>query len=52
MGPYGDEDRTSVNEDGTVFYGYDNDDGWTTWYGEDGTCDSRSQTPADDDDDW
>lgn len=48
-----DYDRTSTNEsDGQVFYGYDDGEGTTTWYTEDGTCDSQTSTPYDDDDDW
>lgn len=45
---WGDCDRESTNEDdGSHFYGYDSDDGTTTWYGEDGTCDSVTETPDD-----
>ena len=48
---WGECDRETTNEsDGQHFYGYDNDDGTTTWYGEDGHCDSTTDTP--DDDDW
>lgn len=44
-------DRTEKNDsDGQVFYGYDNGDGTTDWYTKDGTLDSRSETPFDDDD--
>jgi hypothetical protein len=43
-------DRTTT-QDGQTFYGQDDDDGYTTWYMEDGTCDSRTPTP-DDDDEW
>lgn len=47
-----DYDRTSTNEsDGQTFYGYDNDDGETVWYTEDGTLDSVTDTPSDDYDD-
>ena len=49
----GDHDRTYTNEsDGQKFYGYDNDNGTTDWYTEDGTLDSYTETPSDDDDDW
>ena len=47
---WGDCDRETTNDDGHVFYGYDNDDGTTTWYDEDGHCDSTTDTPSDDDD--
>ncbi|WCF11557.1 hypothetical protein NDS46_31870 (plasmid) [Paenibacillus thiaminolyticus] len=44
-----DYDRTTQNEsDGQTFYGYDNDDGTTDWYTEDGISDSRTYTPSDD----
>lgn len=49
-GPYGRADRKSRNEDGTVFWGYDDKDrGTTTWYDSDGTCDSSTETPTDED---
>ena len=38
-------------QDGHTFYGSDNGDGTTTWYDENGTCDSTTDTP-DDEDDW
>lgn len=44
-----DYDRTSQNEsDGQKFYGYDNENGTTDWYTEDGHLDSRTNTPSDD----
>ncbi|MFD2446694.1 hypothetical protein ACFSO7_22400 [Bacillus sp. CGMCC 1.16607] len=47
-----DYDRIDVNDDdGQTFYGYDNEDGTTDWYTEDGTLDSNTETP-DDDDEW
>lgn len=49
-GPYGTADRKSTNDDGTVFYGYDDKDtGSTTWYDKDGNCDCQTDTPSDDD---
>lgn len=46
-------DRTYTNEsDGSTFYGYDDDDGNTNWYTSDGTLDSCTRTPGDDDDGW
>jgi hypothetical protein len=54
MGPWrpkedDDYDRIEVNEsDGQTFYGYDDDDGETDWYTEDGTLDSSTPTPSDD----
>ena len=45
-------DRIDENEDGSRFYGFDDDDSdTTTWYDEDGNCDSITETPYDDDDD-
>lgn len=45
-------DRITRNEsDGRTFYGYDNDNGKTDWYDEDGNLDSYSTTPRDEDDD-
>ncbi|WP_179089617.1 hypothetical protein [Paenibacillus odorifer] len=46
----GDYDRTSQNEsDGQKFYGTDDkESGKTDWYTEDGTLDSRTNTPSDD----
>ena len=49
-GPHGRADRKSTNDDGSVFYGYDDEEtGTTTWYTEDGTCDCKTDTPGDDD---
>lgn len=46
-----DYDRMERNEsDGKIFYGYDLDDGKTSWYDEDGILDSITETP--DDEDW
>jgi hypothetical protein len=48
----GDFDREDTNRsDGQHFYGHDGDDGKTDWYREDGTLDSTSDTPSDDEDD-
>lgn len=43
-------DRRYRNEsDGQVFYGYDDEEnGRTDWYTEDGTLDSYTDTPTDD----
>lgn len=47
---WGECDRIEVNETGgMVFYGYDDDDGTTTWYTRSGDCDSVTPTPNDDD---
>ena len=50
MGPFGEDyDRTSTSEsDGDTFYGYDSDDGTTSWYDSDGNLDSITDTPDDD----
>ena len=50
MGPFGEDyDRTSTNEsDGDTFFGYDSDDGTTSWYVSDGNLDSITDTPDDD----
>ena len=44
-------DRVHINEDdGQTFYGYDDEEtGRTDWYKEDGTLDSVTDTPSDDD---
>lgn len=48
---WGECDREATNsDDGQHFYGYDNDDGTTTWYDESGCCDCTTDTP--DDDGW
>lgn len=48
MGPE-DYNRTEVNEsDGQQFYGYDDGEGKTTWYSENGDLDSITNTPSDD----
>ncbi len=45
-----DYDRVSVNDsDGSIFYGYDDDEGNTWWYDEDGRFDMRTDIPSDDD---
>ena len=52
MGP-DNYDRIDINDsDGQKFYGYDDDDGTTTWYSENGDLDSRTDTPSDDEDEW
>ena len=39
-------DRVSENEDGSRFYGFDDEEtGTTTWYDEDGNCDSITDIP-------
>ncbi len=45
-----DYDRTWSNNDtdGETYYGYDDEDGNTTWYDSDGNLDSISPTPSDD----
>ncbi len=51
MDPFdGDDfDRETTNEsDGMHFVGYDNDDGTTAWYDDDGNLDSVTSTPEDD----
>ena len=41
-------DRTYTNEDdGMSFYGFDDDDGHTTWYTESGDLDCVTDTPKD-----
>ena len=43
-------DRSDRNEsDGQRFSGFDNEDGTTDWYTSDGTLDSTTPTPHDDD---
>ena len=43
-------DWVSTNEsDGNTFYGYDDGDGHTDWYDENGNLDSSTETPSDDD---
>ena len=43
-------DRVERNESaGQTFYGFDHNDGTTDWYTKDGTLDSSSKTPKDDD---
>lgn len=50
MNFYDGPDRTTTNDsDGQTFYGYDNDNGTTDWYAEDGSLDSSTPTPTDDD---
>lgn len=47
-------DRVDKNEsDGRIFYGFDDGEGRTEWYDENGDLDSCSETPYsyDDDDD-
>lgn len=44
-------DRIDRNEDDKqVFHGYDDGEGKTSWYTTDGTLDSITDTPYDDDD--
>ena len=41
-------DRTSTNDDGSKFYGFDDEEtGTTTWYDEDGNTDCVTETPCD-----
>ena len=43
-------DWVSTNEsDGNTFYGYDDGDGHTDWYDENGNLDSSTEAPSDDD---
>ena len=45
-------DRVDRNSsDGQTFFGYDQKDGTTDWYTKDGSLDSSSKTPRDEDDD-
>ncbi len=41
-------DRIWRNKDGSVFYGYDDEDGTTTWYDPNGNLDSITDTPDED----
>ncbi len=41
-------DRTWRNSDGTVFYGYDDEEGRTTWCDKDGNPDCVTDTPDED----
>lgn len=48
MGKPKDYDRIDVNDsDGQKFYGYDDEDGKTTWYDENNNIDSITNTPSD-----
>lgn len=39
-------DRIAENEDGSQFCGFDDEEtGTTTWYDEDGNCDSTTEIP-------
>ena len=41
-------DRTSTNEDGSKFFGFDDEEtGKTTWYDEDGNLDCETPIPND-----
>ena len=45
-----DYDRVDIDEsNGHKFYGYDRDDGMTTWYDENNNIDCVTPTPLDDD---
>lgn len=44
-----DYDRIRRNSDGQKFYGFDDDDGKTDWYDDDGFLDSVTDTPSSDD---
>ncbi|MGN0647660.1 MAG: hypothetical protein ACI4J3_03395 [Oscillospiraceae bacterium] len=44
-GPFGQPDHTRGN-----MHGYDSDDGTTSWYNSDGSLDSITRTPSDEDD--
>lgn len=49
MSKFDDCDRITTNEsDGQTFYGYDHDDGKTSWLTEDGILDCITDTPSDD----
>ena len=42
--PYGEPDRTAEDDRGRTLYGYeDAEDGRTTWYYGDGTCDCETR---------
>ena len=42
-GPWGEADRTASDDRGRPLYGYtDREDGRTTWYYGDGTCDCET----------
>ena len=42
-------DRISINDDGSKFYGFDDEEtGTTIWYDEEGNCDSVTETPSND----
>lgn len=42
-------DRTSTNDDGSVFYGFDDEEtDTTTWYDENGNLDSVTEIPKND----
>ncbi len=42
-------DRISANEDGSHFYGFDNEESGTTiWYDEEGNCDSTTDISVND----
>lgn len=42
-GPYGEADRTSEDDRGHTLYGYDDDDGRTSWYYGEGTLDCETR---------
>lgn len=48
MKPEGYDRRYRNRSDGQVFYGYDDGNGRTDWYDEDGNLDSYTDTPTDD----
>ena len=46
-------DRIDVNEsDGMKFYGYDDGEGKTAWYDENGNLDNISETPDEDEENF
>lgn len=40
-------DRVKQNDDGEIFYGFDDEDGYTTYFNENGDIDSVLPTPKD-----
>jgi hypothetical protein len=46
--PFGEADHVADDGCGHELFGYD-EEGGTTWYYSDGTCDCRSDAPSDDD---
>lgn len=49
---YCDDADRIIKEDGHTLYGFDQDDGTTDWYTEDGTLDCSTDTPGDEEADY